>query len=222
MAPASEPSRVMEAQLTEAIARILARYHRLIARAIVDGKGWSAILRELENALRAQLLPMMLAAVMAEMQRQSEETGISFETGRVADEALSWLGYYSIVLARQLSSTTSRVVRRAQDEYLRTPGMTIGLLLGLLLPAFGAMRSEVIAITELTRATSAGANITERMMTELGVKMQRRWNTANDERVCPVCFPLHRQLENVWRNEFPDGPPGHSRCRCWLSLVSET
>lgn len=42
------------------------------------------------------------------------------------------------------------------------------------------------------------------------------WQTAEDERVCPVCGPLHDARATRWATQFPNGPPAHPRCRCWL------
>ena len=39
----------------------------------------------------------------------------------------------------------------------------------------------------------------------------QRWVTADDERTCPVCAPLHGQL---FRNDEGPMPPLHRSCRC--------
>jgi len=42
------------------------------------------------------------------------------------------------------------------------------------------------------------------------------WETANDERVCPICGALHRKREGEWGGL--SGPPAHPRCRCGVRL----
>ena len=42
------------------------------------------------------------------------------------------------------------------------------------------------------------------------------WITANDAAVCPICGPLHQREYADWAERFPDGPPAHPRCRCYL------
>lgn len=45
------------------------------------------------------------------------------------------------------------------------------------------------------------------------------WQTENDNKVCPLCSPLHDQPEDIWARYYPQGPgPGgpHPNCRCWL------
>lgn len=45
----------------------------------------------------------------------------------------------------------------------------------------------------------------------------KRWHSRRDERVCKVCGPLDGTTQSVWQSKFPNGPPAHFSCRCWLS-----
>lgn len=42
------------------------------------------------------------------------------------------------------------------------------------------------------------------------------WNTSEDDKVCPICRPLNQKPSEEWAEEFPEGPPAHPNCRCWL------
>jgi hypothetical protein len=66
-------------------------------------------------------------------------------------------------------------------------GETLPQLIERLVPLFGEKRAELIAVTEVTRAFAEGNMVAWR---ESGVIQKRRWNTANDELVCPICGPL--------------------------------
>lgn len=95
-----------------------------------------------------------------------------------------------------------------------TPGLGAG--------AFSAGRAETIAVTEVTRAaTAAEAAIAAALVLipseEGGGEMLPVWYTSLDERVCPVCAPLHGTGESVWGPVSPGGPPAHPHCRCWLT-----
>jgi SPP1 gp7 family putative phage head morphogenesis protein len=70
-------------------------------------------------------------------------------------------------------------------------------------------RAEVIARTETIRAFNQGALEQYR---SYGVK-RVIWLTAQDERTCPVCRPLHKKVFPIDRIPF-GGPPAHPRCRC--------
>ena len=99
---------------------------------------------------------------------------------------------------------------------------------------FSPQRAETIAITEVTTAITQ-AEIAARREAITASPENRVtpddpneppiivrdglvaiWQTAEDERVCPVCGPLHDAREARWENKFPNGPPAHPRCRCWL------
>lgn len=81
---------------------------------------------------------------------------------------------------------------------------------------FDPSRAETVAITETTTAISLGERDVVDRMKELGVEIDALWITKQDERVCPVCGPLHNQSMSQWENDFPVGPPAHPRCRCFM------
>lgn len=85
---------------------------------------------------------------------------------------------------------------------------------------FGEPRARAIGITETTAAISAGEDWTFQWATTNGLigreTVTRRWYTERDAQVCEICGPLHRKTEEVWQRMFPQGPPAHPRCRCWL------
>jgi hypothetical protein len=96
------------------------------------------------------------------------------------------------------------------------------------------MIEELVAITAATEAYSFGElaaveaiqeqlDRESRELETLGAEpdwyeVESYWMTEEDERVCPICAPLHglsiMQLPTV---ELQDGPPAHPRCRCWLT-----
>jgi SPP1 gp7 family putative phage head morphogenesis protein len=72
-------------------------------------------------------------------------------------------------------------------------------------------RAEVIARTEIIRASNQGALAVYR---QYDVK-RVRWLTALDERVCRICGPLHGKVFPIDNIPF-GGPPAHPRCRCFI------
>lgn len=82
---------------------------------------------------------------------------------------------------------------------------------------FGPERAESVATTETTAAQSAGS---ESAASSAGVLNDRDiWWTEADGRVCRTCGPLHRTTRPTWSIEFPDGPPAHPNCRCWIEYA---
>ncbi len=81
-------------------------------------------------------------------------------------------------------------------------------------------RARNIARTELLRASNAGALETYRRAEALGalVAPLKRWVTAHDERLCPLCAPLDGVEVEGLDTPFPNSavlmPPLHPSCRC--------
>jgi len=77
-------------------------------------------------------------------------------------------------------------------------------------------RIENVSITETTNAVTIAERTVLDEAEELGVNVTMTWHTKLDERVCPVCGPLHGRGPEKWFEDFRQGPPAHVRCRCFL------
>lgn len=102
-----------------------------------------------------------------------------------------------------------------QRGELETAGYADGLpqLIRAIEPTFGRVRAERIAVTETTRifyeSTWQAANANPNVL-------YLRWYTAADERVCPVCGPLHLAVIPKAQRTWAGGVsiPAHPNCRC--------
>jgi hypothetical protein len=86
---------------------------------------------------------------------------------------------------------------------------------------FTAGRASTIATTEITKAASEAEQRAAAIARANGKNLIAVWQTERDGKVCPICAPLDQQPVEVFENDFPGGPPGHPRCRCWLAWVPE-
>jgi SPP1 gp7 family putative phage head morphogenesis protein len=148
--------------------------------------------------------------------------------------AQQYLNLYRLNTVPNLMETTKRNAVRIIGEWIES-GDPLDMLITRLEPWLGTSRAGRIAVTEVTRTYAAG-NIASWKSTQLvGGK---RWATANDELVCPICGPLDGRVVEI-DNDFrlaADGPlegipeadlvyyspPAHPNCRCWLQpFVSE-
>jgi len=77
-------------------------------------------------------------------------------------------------------------------------------------------RAEMIAITEVTQAINAGETAAAAAWRVNFNRKVAYWVTAEDDRVCSICGPLHGAREDVWIGVQPAGPPAHPRCCCYL------
>ncbi len=136
----------------------------------------------------------------------------------LADDVLSPIG---LVAAQSFAANASRQIASgvATQSQASIAGGTA--------PAdvFTAARIGSIAATEVTR-TISGAETAARREAAGGAEPADPlaiadatiaiWWTEKDGRVCQICRPLHRRPYDDWRFSFPDGPPAHRNCRCWL------
>ena len=205
-----------EGRVQRRVASAMEPYQSSIAATIAAGQSidWAKI----NGDLRAAIQPEISRIATEHAMRTAAEIGVEFDIAVINEAALAWANEYTMELVKGLTETTRAVVQRAIDAFIATPGMTTGDLTGLLEPAFGRIRAEMIGITEVTRAYSAATNVYKKLLAEAGLNSERIWNTSADEKVCPICGPLDGQPEREWADMFPSGPPAHPRCRCWSTL----
>lgn len=210
-----EPDRKYEADLRKRILAVLQQYMDEVAKATSEAEALAA-LEGFGDAARGAIEPVLVQVVTDVMLAEAVATGLYPDVAAINRAALEWAASYSYELVSGLTETTRDIVRHAMTSFLSTPGMTVGDLRAMLEPAFGPMRAEMIAITEVTRAANQATRVYQEMIREWGLDLARVWRTSNDERVCPVCGPNEGRAEWDWT--FPDGPPAHPRCRCWTTL----
>jgi len=112
---------------------------------------------------------------------------------------------------------TRDYIARAVAAWRRMPGADRAELVAMIEPVVGAKRAETVAITAATEAAAAGVRAyRDGMRAEHNLEYVMIWETANDERVCPICGALHGKREDEWGGR--SGPPAHPRCRCGVRL----
>ncbi|KKN80776.1 hypothetical protein LCGC14_0325820 [marine sediment metagenome] len=123
--------------------------------------------------------------------------------GEANQKGVGWARQRAAELGRQIVESTEKAIE--DEESLEK--------------VFGAERTVMIAITEVTRAITVGELwVLLLLMTEAGLVFGVFWYTEADERVCPVCAPLHATEREFWQQSIPEGPPAHPRCRCHLTF----
>lgn len=87
------------------------------------------------------------------------------------------------------------------------------------------VRSKVIARTEVMTASAQGTYAGWGQAFQQGLIVpgtRKQWLTAEDERVCPWCGPMDKELVSSWDGAFSNGlitAPAHPNCRCDVILV---
>ena len=140
--------------------------------------------------------------------------GLSVDWELANDEARRWAQRYAGELVRGITDTTRATIQREVANFARNQESITQLSQRLAASsAFSQERARLIAVTEVTRSYSEGNQAAWR---ESNVVEGKMWITSVDERVCPICGPLHGvvvPLTAQFDGGF-DGPPAHPRCRC--------
>jgi len=152
--------------------------------------------------------------------QQFERIGFGFDWTLAHEQARTWALTYTDNLLNQLGTTSTRIVGQAVGRWISN-GEPLPALIRDLAPAFGRDRAALIASTEVTRAYAQGtlagyaaAGYGEGRPTEeipqhprcrcwYSLRISKDngavfiFNTSADERVCPICGPLHGQAVGV-------------------------
>ena len=222
-------------ELERLIADVASKYLRDLLRRVVEtvrtirtvlpDDFWSRAVEE----FRSRLLTVAGRAVQDMIQWAVNDAqanmGIGVDWTLVNAAALEWAREYTIRLSDQIITNTKSATHQAIQNWIES-GAALPELTKALEPIYGPKRAELIATTEITRIF---AEANRRLWKELGVVREGRWNTAMDERVCPICAPLNGKTVRLeggqWRvkirGKWADvkQPPAHPRCRCWLTPV---
>lgn len=175
-----------EKEIRRKIEKILAKYRNRAAEAVRGGDPFDYT--GMADELRAAVLPELRSLVVDNALRLSVETGISFDPAIINQEALRWAREFSTEWSQGLTNTTRSQISEAVSAFVQTPGMTIGDVRSLIEPAFGPVRADMIASTEVTRAYSQATNRTQALLRKEAPDLvtTRVNNTMQDEL---VCFP---------------------------------
>lgn len=195
--------------------------------------------RQMENALLRELGPVMIDAQRAsaiDMLRRTmhpaalrakgwTEGRIEAAQKRVNAKIDEWRSDFPARGTNALSAA-SQIVSNTRERWHSFKGSYKGKppvkgFRAFAKNGFGRSRAQRIAVTEITTSLTDGENIGKAYLRNTfrqgwdGV-----WLTREDERVCPICGPLHETPQEIWRKEFPKGPPAHVNCRCEIAWIS--
>jgi len=178
-----------------------------------DPPDWSKLTEEFWQTQAGKMLSGIRPAIQQIAQDAATEMiagGIGVDWTLVAEQAAQWTRTYSYELIKGITEVTRKGVQQAVEDYIRTPGLTMGDLQASLEHLFSPIRADMIAVTETTRAYAEGEAMTAQAAKDAGINLVPYWNTNADDLVCPICGPLNGKPTT-------ELPPKHPRCRCWLT-----
>lgn len=219
----------------------LDRRHRALLRVEIERAGrvqdvpqavWDQIQRDIEEETTAAILLLILAAD----EWTTDAIGdLDIET---SSRTLRQDSVYSLAAARQTMTTAAetietlrdRLARKIEDAKATGPGavgeLTTEGIDGAIDEVLTTERRKGIA-TDMTtgslslgqrggKARTAGDDGAAETTDGQRVRVELRWVTERDNRVCPRCSPLDGTYEDVWGLVFPNGPGPEAHPNCIL------
>ena len=175
--------------------------------------------------LQQRLAPIVMEIYQNGAQKVLEDTGIGLSWKLPNEEAMRWAEQYTFDLVRQINRTTQERLQAYISNYFEMQ-KTIGALRAEIRPNITDLRlrsgrlltsekrAQLIATTEVTRASVQGELALAKELKGSGYEMTAVWQTNADALVCPLCGPRNgKKRGDGWR--IP--PPAHPGCRCWLN-----
>ncbi len=216
------PRDELERRLTRLIGGVERRY-----LSVLENSGGSlpfTFWQDYERDLREQIAAPMRSQIEQSFTNYSDYVNFIDQAGAVGDIDTAMTRAIDEV-ARGVADTSRR-----QFEALLREGVSYDEIVERMALRFSSGHAEQIAITELTRAEAHFADALASRLSEQGVQSQIRWQTSEDEKVCPICSPADHKLRDeaintprggwngqTWGDRF-GRPPAHPRCRC-LTIV---
>lgn len=176
-------------------------------RVDTDDSFWDDEIGAWFKALFGDVFEMMQDAATAMLMRMP----VGVDWTLVAERAAEFAHDYTYELVKGIVKKTRDVVSEAIERFIRTPGETRETMEAALRPFFGDVRASRIAVTETTRAYAEGEKRVVEQAKAAGYNMRKRWNTNEDELVCPECAALDG------KDPGEQDPPLHPNCRCWIT-----
>lgn len=173
---------------------------------------WEA---ETPQLIRA-LLPFFDTTLEAAALAGGSQLAIGLDWGLVNQSVLKLAREEAALLAAQLNKTSQAQAAQIIADWIQDGG-TMDELVDRLERIYPAARAQATAVTTVTRLYARGNQAAWKAS---GVVTGWRWNTANDEKVCPICRPLDGQQFGA--DDLEHLPPAHVNCRCWITPVVMT
>lgn len=117
-------------------------------------------------ALLAALLAALTSLATETIINSGLDVGVEIDPAEAALLAAEWARGYSFELVQGINATTATLLQNAIAQFQANPDMTAANLRAILEAAFGSARASTIAITETTRAYSAGISLYRDLLQE--------------------------------------------------------
>lgn len=165
---------------------------------------WEGEEQELWNAMYELVMVTLMDGALEGVEGLPQNFRVLADWNLVNQSALDFARTYRYDMIKKITDTTRNQVIQAITDWAQS-GAPLDDLSARLEPVFGTVRAQMIAVTETTRVYAEG---NKAAWDSTGVVNSAKWQTSNDDLVCPICGPLNEQVTDVM-------PPIHVNCRCF-------
>ena len=223
----------LEAELAKRFSKLSARHRKELLKLLGNPPNYSNVpnsfWKKVITQLNGSFIPVLTEIYMQQAGTLLQGLPIGVDWGLINEGAIAWAKLHGGELIKGVTDTTQKIIRDAVTAFFEQP-MTRADLEKMISPAFGTMRAEMIAITEVTNAASAAEIAIAEELADEGILMEAVWKTQYDALVCKICEPLNNMKASGYtgkRTPYWDHPvsgkrmskpAAHPRCRCHMSL----
>jgi SPP1 gp7 family putative phage head morphogenesis protein len=219
--PEDEAERLAaEAAALTLVTKIFLDQLKRLRQAVKEGNGQAGSLSGFwqaeESIITRALLPFFDETLGTAALAGGSQLAIGIDWGLVNQSVLKLAREEAALLAAQLNKTSQAQAAQIIADWIADGG-SMDELVERLERIYPTARAKATATTTVTRLYARG-NLA--VYKDSGVCTGWRWNTANDERVCPMCAP--RDGEEYGLDDSESLPPIHVGDRCWITPVVMT
>jgi len=182
----------------------------------IDLMFWQLEGAELDEALTETVIMALMLGADGGMELLPPGYQGLLNTDGLNQAVLDYVKQYKSKIVDEVNRKTGRDVRRIYEEWILSGRPLKDLETKLrALNIFSKERAKRIAVTEITRLFADGNSL---VWQAAGYIDTVRWNTARDDKTCPICKGFATANGGVYElNSIR--PPAHPLCRCFLTPI---
>lgn len=209
--------RKLTSYLEEQRRRVIQQVRELFGAKALQLSFWQNENQRLWSEMAEDFVGILVSATRSGLNLLDEGLGQIVDEVQIRQNLIEYASRYRDKWLRFIGETSRDFVEKTILDWQQSGNKLDDLIQALSNPdlgMFNKFRAELIAITETTRLNALGNAFAWQ---ETGAISQFRWNTANDERVCPICGERNYKIFPLTFIE--DNMPAHPRCRCWATPI---
>ena len=154
---------------------------------------WQSENTKLWSAINELMMTILISGAESGAALLPASLRLSVNWDAFNQQAIDFLRTYRLQFVNAINDTTRQKAVTAIAEWVQS-GDPLTTLETRLTPLFGSNRASMIASTEVTRIYAQGNLEVWKSTGFIGAK---KWQTARDQLVCPLCGPLHNTIVQI-------------------------